>query len=172
MAKAMRLLVKDKTSGELKVDDRDADLLRGKWYLRIDFGRASAYHFEPGKDKFVKRSLHRIVAERHLPKPGPEFEFVEALNGNKLDCRVQNLEWRRADDTNYKRMTRGAPIAPGEEQWSPELAAEARYKGAAVKAQATLEERRLAAIAKAERYAARKKEYDEWQRSQISSTKR
>lgn len=149
MAKAVRLLVKDKTSGELKVDERDADLLRGKWYLRIDFGRASAYHFEPGDGKFVKRSLHRIVAERHIPKPGPEFEFVEAVNGNKLDCRAGNLEWRRPDDTNFKRMTRGAPIARGEEQWSPEIEAEQRHKGAAVRAQATRELRRADAEAKA-----------------------
>lgn len=143
MAKAVRLLVKDKTSGELKVDERDADLLRGKWYLRIDFGRASAYHFEPGDGRYVKRSLHRIVAERHIPKPGPEFEFVEAINGNKLDCRAHNLEWRRPDDTNYKRLTQGGPIAKGEVEWSPALETEERRKAAAAN-----EELRKAAVAR------------------------
>lgn len=40
--------------------------------------------------------LHKYIAEHFLPKIGEEAgkaEIVRAINGNKLDCRLRNLEW-------------------------------------------------------------------------------
>lgn len=40
--------------------------------------------------------LHKYIAEHFLPKVGEENnkkQIVRAINGNKLDCRLRNLEW-------------------------------------------------------------------------------
>ena len=38
--------------------------------------------------------LHRYIAERFVSKPASEKKlYVSIQNGNKLDCRVENLEW-------------------------------------------------------------------------------
>lgn len=145
--KPRRFRVKHVVSDDVTLDLRDVDLMRGKWYLRIDYGRASAFRFESAPDgKQHKRALHRIVAERHCPKPSSEHDVVEALDGNKLNCRSSNLEWRRKDDTDFKRR-RGA---------EPD-------KAPATKPEPTYEERRAAALAKAEWQAARRKEWEDRQ---------
>lgn len=125
-AQTRRFSVKHTISGEVTIDVRDIDLMRGKWYLRITYGRASVFHFEEGPDgKERKRSLHHIIAERHIPRPSPEHTVVEALDGNKLNCTAANLEWRRRDDTDFKR--RRAPGAEVEEA-PRELTAAERHR--------------------------------------------
>ncbi|MDW7695635.1 hypothetical protein R9C00_26390 [Flammeovirgaceae bacterium SG7u.111] len=38
--------------------------------------------------------MHKLFADLFLEKPATEKKlFVRVLNGNKLDCRVENLEW-------------------------------------------------------------------------------
>ena len=51
----------------------------GKGYLRISIG---------GKLMFV----HRLIAELYIPNPDNKPQ-VNHINGNKLDNRVENLEW-------------------------------------------------------------------------------
>lgn len=51
--------------------------------------------------------LHRYVAERFVPKPEAERKlYVSIKNGNKLDCRLSNLEWvpRSVAVRNTKKM--------------------------------------------------------------------
>ncbi len=50
--------------------------------------------------------LHRYIAERFLEKPeSNERNLVGAINGNKLDCRLENLEWRTRSTSSRKRKT-------------------------------------------------------------------
>ncbi|MCC5945136.1 MAG: HNH endonuclease [Bernardetiaceae bacterium] len=38
--------------------------------------------------------LHKIFADEFIPKPESKSRlFVRMINGNKLDCRLENLEW-------------------------------------------------------------------------------
>lgn len=51
--------------------------------------------------------LHRYIAERFIPKPESERKlYVSIKNGNKLDCRNENLEWvtRSVAVRNTKKM--------------------------------------------------------------------
>lgn len=40
------------------------------------------------------RSLPRLVANAFIPQPKPWFDTPITLNGNRSDCRVENLVWR------------------------------------------------------------------------------
>ncbi len=52
-------------------------------YLRIQI-------WDKGKAAFV--SIHRLIAETFIPNPGNK-PFVNHINGDKQDNRVENLEW-------------------------------------------------------------------------------
>lgn len=45
--------------------------------------------------KYFYKNLHRVIAETFIPNPN-NYRTVNHINGNKLDNRVDNLEW--ADD--------------------------------------------------------------------------
>ena len=53
--------------------------------------------------------LHRYIAERFLPKPTGASEqlIVRTINGNKLDCRLKNLEWASPAKASRKGKTYG-----------------------------------------------------------------
>ncbi len=60
-----------------------------------------------GEYKVETIYLHRYIAEKFLEKP-PEStgrNLVGAKNGNKLDCRLENLEWRTRSTSSRKRRT-------------------------------------------------------------------
>ena len=52
-------------------------------YLRIQI-------WDKGKCSFV--AIHRLVAQEYIPNPENK-PFVNHINGNKRDNRVENLEW-------------------------------------------------------------------------------
>lgn len=38
--------------------------------------------------------MHKLLAEKFIEQPGSDKKlFVRMLNSNKLDCRIENLEW-------------------------------------------------------------------------------
>ena len=50
--------------------------------------------------------LHRYIAEKFLDPPAsPKMKLVGAKNGNKLDCRLENLEWRTRSTSSRNRKT-------------------------------------------------------------------
>lgn len=42
----------------------------------------------------LSRSLPLLVAKAFVPQPSPYFRVPINLNGDRLDCRVENLDWR------------------------------------------------------------------------------
>jgi hypothetical protein len=94
------------------VDDCDAHLLTLEWTLTVNYGRLVARTKFVGPDgKLTSVALHRVVAEIRCSRPSPEHVFVEALNGNKLDCRASNLVWVKKEETHYLRsVAAGAPV--------------------------------------------------------------
>jgi hypothetical protein len=47
------------------------------------------------KGEIYTKYLHKLIAESGLQKPmvANKKLFVRVINGNKLDCRLENLEW-------------------------------------------------------------------------------
>ena len=51
-------------------------------------------------------SAHRYIAEKFLEAPpSAQMKLVGAKNGNKLDCRLENLEWRTRSTSSRNRKT-------------------------------------------------------------------
>ena len=73
--------------------------LTNRGYLRVNLS----------KDKTVKQaSVHRLVAEAFIPNP-KGLTDVDHINGDKLNNKVENLQWisrgdniRKAGDARYK----------------------------------------------------------------------
>lgn len=65
--------------------------------LRVKrLGNNGYYQVRLSKDgKYIYKNLHRILAETFIPNPN-NYRTVNHINGNKLDNRLENLEW--ADD--------------------------------------------------------------------------
>lgn len=42
--------------------------------------------------KYYYRYLHRLIAQAFIPNPN-SYRTINHINGNKLDNRIQNLEW-------------------------------------------------------------------------------
>ena len=61
--------------------------------------------------KHKKMSVHRLVAETYIPNPH-NYPEVNHKNENKLDNRVDNLEWcSTLDNLNHSRVIEKASVA-------------------------------------------------------------
>lgn len=67
-------------------------ILKGSIH-RDKHGGYLGFCLKPNKDsKPIWKSLHRIIAETFIPNPN-NYPVVNHINGNKLDNRIENLEW-------------------------------------------------------------------------------
>lgn len=57
--------------------------LAGRGYYQVRLFKDGKYHY---------KNLHRLIAETFIPNPN-NYRTVNHINGNKLDNRVDNLEW-------------------------------------------------------------------------------
>ncbi|MCC9136292.1 HNH endonuclease [Pontibacter silvestris] len=89
------------------VDDRTYEYIQNNAYLQqIEFLKhlrihSNGYAFfqknwplKSGKYKNETIYLHKMIGEQLLEKPESNNKlYVHFKNGNKLDCRIENLEW-------------------------------------------------------------------------------
>lgn len=86
------------------VDAVDAkDALRFEWRLKKSKFRPVAFHRNVNGKVYYMH--HAVCTEAHGPRPSPEH-VCEALNGDTLDCRRENLQWVLKADTGYRRAKR------------------------------------------------------------------
>lgn len=63
-------------------------------YIKTNFIGNSGYYQVKLRinGRQVNKSLHRLLAETFIPNPN-KFRTINHINGNKLDNRLENLEW-------------------------------------------------------------------------------
>ena len=60
------------------------------------------------KDKRYKKLAHRLVAEAFIPNDDVEKKYVNHKNYNRMDNRVENLEWvTQSENTKHARLKAG-----------------------------------------------------------------
>lgn len=86
------------------VDAVDAPIVfKFEWRLKSSKFRPTAYTRDANGRVFYLH--HCVCAEANGPRPSPDH-VCEALNGDSLDCRRENLRWALRDETGYRRAKR------------------------------------------------------------------
>ncbi len=75
----------------------------------------------------ITYTIHRLIAEAFIPNP-EDLETINHKNGDKLDNRVENLEWmsrldnmRHAFDTGLNPMRELLPLVGRKTQFKPQF---------------------------------------------------
>lgn len=55
--------------------------------------------------------IHRLVALTFIPKPAHK-NFVNHKNGNKMDCRLENLEWVTSAENHHHAVVKSLIVLP------------------------------------------------------------
>lgn len=86
------------------VDAIDApQALRFEWRLKAHKFRPTAYTRDSNGKVFY---LHySVCTEQNGPRPSPDH-VCEAINGDSLDCRRENLRWSLKSETGYQKAKR------------------------------------------------------------------
>ena len=54
--------------------------------------------------KSVMKYVHKLLAEAFIPNPENKL-FVDHINTDKLDCRLENLKWVTAEENSNNKLT-------------------------------------------------------------------
>lgn len=65
--------------------------------------------------KCLTKTVHRIVAEAYLPHESSQYLVVNHINGNKLDNRLENLEWITHKENTHHAIELGIMKVHGED---------------------------------------------------------
>lgn len=112
--------------GDGSLRERKTTINKGRGYVYV---RTSKRNYQ----------VHRLVAEAFIRKPNGK-NYIDHKNGNKLDNRVENLEWVTQKENVHRTIVRGrANLAP---KGSYKKYSQADYDGvfALIKAGATYTE--------------------------------
>jgi hypothetical protein len=82
-------------SGNVYSNNYNNTMLRKELRQYLDDGYF--YVFFTIKGKRTKKMVHRLVAEAFLPQPTKKHQ-VNHKNGNRIDNRLENLEWVTAQE--------------------------------------------------------------------------
>jgi len=87
---------------------------KGIRILKSSVGKNGYPMLDLCKDGKIKRFLvHRLIAQTLLPNPNNK-EQVNHINGNKLDNRLENLEWNTRSENQKHAIKIGLRSAKGE----------------------------------------------------------
>jgi len=104
-----RVLIDEKVYDYLTKDTRLKKLDIINRMRRHSSGCAVFQKTWPNKDGSYKTEtiyLHKLVAEKFKKKDRSKIKnLVGTLNGNKLDCRIENVEWRSRSVASRKRKS-------------------------------------------------------------------
>lgn len=67
----------------------DSDLAQQKWHICVGYARCGIYNSDT--QRTTGRLMHRIILERILNRELLDTEFVDHINGDRLDNRRENL---------------------------------------------------------------------------------
>jgi hypothetical protein len=81
----------------------DRDLTEYSWHYNTTDGYAQRQIERDGKTKHV--FIHRIIGERVLNRPLTREDFIEHINGDKLDNRRENILPMTASERSQRRKT-------------------------------------------------------------------
>jgi AP2 domain len=85
------------------ISQADGDLTEFSWHYNMTDGYAQRQIERDGKTKHV--FLHRIIGERVLNRPLTREDFIEHINGDKLDNRRENILPMTASERSQRRKT-------------------------------------------------------------------
>lgn len=118
----MEILVKDKT---VIIDDVDFELINsyGKWVLS-NYGYAVHNYYRRGNKFSEKLYMHRLIMNADVG------QFIDHINGNKLDNRRSNLRFcTKSQNSTNKKPTSGRILPKGVDSFGLKYRARIMDKG-------------------------------------------
>lgn len=109
---ASEFIYPTKSNGKLRImlDVEDTEYLFGvKWLVNKRWdGECTLYSQKSVAGKPIRTYLHRLIANKHVPRPSPRHIVLIFRNGNPYDLTRANLVWITEEERNARRSARAA----------------------------------------------------------------